>query len=282
MLSITFLAYASAVKLNSSTVANGKSFYVEIKGEKGKKYTNIEFLNKNYPIYKHPVKKDLFYAVVPVSYYAKAKKNKVFINYVKNSKQKQSQVSLLVKNGDYKKEKLKVQSSQITLSKKNKLRTAKEYKEAMKIYNTCEKQSYISSNFIFPLESKITSEFGKARIFNDKLKSYHGGTDYRAKVGTPIKASNDGVVVLAKNRFYAGGSIIINHGHGIYTCYYHMSKFKVKQGQKVKKGQIIGLSGVSGRVTGPHLHFGIRFAGVQVDPLQFIALMNKYILKGIR
>jgi len=126
-----------------------------------------------------------------------------------------------------------------------------------------------------PMNSKITSEFGNARVFNGSLKSYHSGTDFRAKVGTPIKSVNDGKVVLVKDRFYSGGSVIVDHGEGVYTCYYHMSKFDVKKGDMVKKGQQLGLSGVSGRVTGPHLHFSARVSGVQVDPLQFINLVNK-------
>jgi murein DD-endopeptidase MepM/ murein hydrolase activator NlpD len=126
-----------------------------------------------------------------------------------------------------------------------------------------------------PMDSKITSDFGNARVFNGSLKSYHSGTDFRAKVGTPVKSVNDGVVVLAKDRFYAGGSVIVDHGEGVYSCYYHMSKYEVKEGDFVKKGQLLGLSGVSGRVTGPHLHFSMRVSGVQVDPLQFINLVNK-------
>ncbi|MBU1927583.1 M23 family metallopeptidase, partial [bacterium] len=125
------------------------------------------------------------------------------------------------------------------------------------------------------------SDFGKARIYNDSLKGYHSGTDYRADVGTPIIASNDGVVALVEERFYSGGTVLVDHGQGIYTCYFHMSKFNVKKGQKIKKAQLLGLSGASGRVTGPHLHFAVRINKVQVDPLQFIELINNKLLKEI-
>lgn len=266
---------ASDIKLSDINIANGKSIYVELKGEK---YTSLKFLNKIYPVYKHPLKDKTYYAILPISYYAKAKKEKLLVYYKSGIKIKNLEIDLKIKKGDYKKEQLRVHSSKITLNKKDKKRAAKEYKEAMKIYNTTNKKNYISSNFILPLDSVVTSEFGKARVYNNKLKGYHGGTDYRAKVGTPIKASNDGVVVLVKNRFYAGGSIVIDHGRGIYTCYYHLSKFDAKQGQRVKKGEIIGLSGKSGRVTGPHLHFGVRVGGVQVDPLQFVSLINKNLI----
>ncbi|MBT0606146.1 M23 family metallopeptidase, partial [Campylobacter lari] len=142
------------------------------------------------------------------------------------------------------------------------------------VYNTYTNMAFFEGNFTYPLESKITSDFGKARLFNDTLKSYHSGTDFRAASGTKIYASNDGIVRIASNRYYAGNSVVIDHGYGIYSQYYHLSKLNVKIGQKVKKGELIGLSGASGRVTGPHLHFGILVNGVQVDPLDFIAKFN--------
>ena len=262
------------VQLDESSVANGKSVLLELDDLKESSNTKVEFLGKKYKVYNHPSKKNSYYTLIPVSYYEKNKKEKVYIHYRDESKQKSTHLNLSVISGDYKKETLKVSKSKVSLNKEDKKRASKEYKEAMDIYNSVSKNSYISSEFILPLESKITSDFGKARVYNDTLNGYHSGTDFRAKVGIPIKASNDGIVVLAKDRFYSGGSIVIDHGHGIYTCYFHMSKFDVKKGQKIKKAQIIGLSGDSGRVTGPHLHFSARVRGVQVDPLQLISLIN--------
>ncbi|MDD5202791.1 MAG: M23 family metallopeptidase, partial [Sulfurimonas sp.] len=146
---------------------------------------------------------------------------------------------------------------------------------------TVNQESYIKSAFIAPMQSAITSDFGKSRVYNDSLKGYHSGTDYRAAVGSAIIASNDGIVALVADRFYSGGTVLLDHGQGIYTCYFHMSRFDVKKGQKIKKAQQLGLSGASGRVTGPHLHFAVRINKVQVDPLQFIELMNNKILKEI-
>jgi murein DD-endopeptidase MepM/ murein hydrolase activator NlpD len=216
------------------------------------------------------------YALVPISYYEKPSQKKLEIFYKEKDIEKSKLILLHVEDGKYKKEKITVQKSKVNpKSKEVKKRIAKEYAEAMKIYAKATSKSQISSKFIAPMNSKITSSFGKARVYNDTLKGYHSGTDYRAKVGTPIKASNDGVVVLVKDRFYSGGTVILDHGHGIYTCYYHMSDFHVKKGQKVAKADIIGLSGKSGRVTGPHLHFSARVNGEQVDPLQLIDLLNE-------
>lgn len=202
--------------------------------------------------------------------------------YYEKGEKKLKTIFLKVEDGKYKQEKIQVQKSKVNpKSKEVTKRIAKEYKEAMDIYGAVTRENYITSKFIVPMETKITSDFGKARVYNNTLNGYHSGTDFRAKVGTPIMASNDGVVVLAKDRFYAGGTVILDHGHGIYTCYYHMSKFSVKKGDKVLKSQKLGLSGDTGRVTGPHLHFSVRVGGLQVDPLQLITLVNQNLYKEI-
>ncbi|MBU0721535.1 M23 family metallopeptidase [bacterium] len=271
-----------AVDIHETSIGNGKTAFVEFTKEKNLKYEKILIGKKTYKVFGHPLDDEKMYALIPISYYEKPREQKMSLLYEENGLAKEKSFSLLIKDSKYKKERLKVSSSKVNLSKEDTKRVQKEYHEAMKIYNTSNKDIYVSSKFIAPLESKITSEFGKARVYNDTLKGYHSGTDFRAKTGEPIKASNEGIVVLAKERFYSGGSIILDHGHGIYTCYFHMSKFDVKEGQKVKKAQIIGLSGESGRVTGPHLHFSARVAGVQVDPLQLISVMNKNLLKGVQ
>lgn len=266
------------VEVTSGVVQNGKVTLLELKKEKSISYEDALFNGKKYKILAHPKKSEKFYLLLPIDYEEKIAKKNIEIFYKENNKQKSKIVTLDIKDALYHKERLQVDGSKIILNEKDKARSSKEYAEAMKIYNTSTPKTLISSKFIVPLESKITSDFGGARVYNNMLKSYHGGTDFRAAVGTPIVAANDGEVVLAKDRFYSGMSVLIDHGHGIYTCYFHMSKFDVKEGEKVKKGDVLGLSGDSGRVSGPHLHFGIRVSGKQVDPLHFIALINKNLL----
>ncbi|WP_373036486.1 M23 family metallopeptidase [Sulfurimonas sp.] len=267
--------FAFNINISNSNIANGKTAIIEFKKEQNTKYDKIVLDKKTHKIYQHPLDVNKMYVLVPISYYEKPSDKKLEIFYKENGKQKSKIVFLRVEDGKYKKEKIKVQKSKVTLNEKDKKRAAKEYAEAMKIYGKSTPKSQISSKFITPMNSKITSSFGKARVYNDTLNGYHSGTDYRAKIGTPIKACNDGVVVLAKDRFYSGGTVVLDHGQGVYTCYYHMSGFNVKKGQKVSKADIIGLSGDSGRVTGPHLHFSARVSGEQVDPLQLIDLLNK-------
>ncbi len=276
----SFLASLNAfnVEISSSEVANGKTVLFVLEKEDGVKYKSLLYKDKHYKVLQHPLNQSKMYVLLPISYYEKPSDKKVKLLYQEKKKEKEKTYFLRVKDGKYKKESIKVSSSKVHLNAKDKKRASKEYSEAMKVYNSVSPKSYINSEFIAPMTSKITSSFGKARVYNNTLKGYHSGTDYRAKVGERVKTVNDGVVALVKDRFYSGGSVVVDHGQGIYTCYFHLSEFKVKKGERVKKGQVIGLSGKSGRVTGPHLHFAARVNGVQVDPLQLMALMNENIL----
>jgi len=268
------------VEVSDYKIANGKTTLLVFIAQKGIKYKSVSMGKKTFQIF--TIKNDITkkYALIPFSYYEKPENKIAYINYEEENRLKEETLFLKVVDGNYEKEEIKVSSSKVnpkSLEVKN--RISKEYKEAMKIYNTVSSQSYIKTKFIQPMKSKITSSFGKARVYNGSLKGYHSGTDYRAKIGTPVLAVNDAKVVLVKKRFYSGGTVLLDHGEGIYTCYFHMSKFNVTKGDIVKKGELLGLSGKSGRVTGPHLHFSARINGVQVDPLQLIALMNKNLLK---
>jgi murein DD-endopeptidase MepM/ murein hydrolase activator NlpD len=127
-------------------------------------------------------------------------------------------------------------------------------------------------NFRSPVPFKATDSFGTRRTFNGELASIHRGTDFHAPAGTPVLAANEGVVIVAQPMFYEGNLVIINHGLQFDTQYMHLSKIEVKVGQRVVQGQRIGLSGATGRVTGPHLHFGVRWQDMYIDPVQLLHL----------
>jgi len=268
--------FAFNFDISNSTITNGRTTIIVFDKEKSVKYDKLVVGKRSYRIFNHPLNSEKMYALLPISYYKKPTTQKVEVVYKKSNEKLSKTLFFKIEDGQYKKETIEVQKSKVNpKSKEVKKRTAKEYAEAMKIYGTTTAINYVKSEYIVPMNSKITSSFGKARIYNSTLNGYHSGTDFRAKVGTPIVATNDGKVVLARDRFYAGNSIIIDHGQGVYSCYYHLSKFKVKEGDIVSKAQVIGLSGDTGRITGPHLHFSFRVGGLQVDPLQLITLLNE-------
>jgi murein DD-endopeptidase MepM/ murein hydrolase activator NlpD len=132
-----------------------------------------------------------------------------------------------------------------------------------------------SAAFLPPCPGRITSRFGTAREFNGDVVSRHMGTDYAGKVGAPVRASNRGVVTLVANFYLAGTAVYVDHGEGLVTGYFHMSQALVAQGDTVRRGQIIGRVGQSGRVTGPHLHWVARLGNISVDPASLLSLVPK-------
>ena len=120
--------------------------------------------------------------------------------------------------------------------------------------------------FVVPVPGEKTSAFGRRRVINGAPRSPHSGVDLRAALGAPILAANHGTVVLRDEFFFNGKSIVLDHGWGLYTMYFHLSDFRVEEGSQVRKGEVIGWVGMTGRVTGPHLHWGARLSETRVDP----------------
>ena len=129
-----------------------------------------------------------------------------------------------------------------------------------------------SRPFTAPRSSRITSRFGRGREFNGTVTSRHMGTDYAGASGAPIRAANRGVVRLVDSFFLGGNVVYVDHGAGLVTAYLHMSRHTVAAGDTVERGQLLGRVGATGRVTGPHLHFIVRYGSVSVDPQRFLSL----------
>jgi murein DD-endopeptidase MepM/ murein hydrolase activator NlpD len=127
-------------------------------------------------------------------------------------------------------------------------------------------------SFAAPVQAAISDVFGVERVFNGTVQSTHQGLDFRVPSGTSVAAVNSGRVILARPLFFEGSCVVIDHGQGLLTLYLHLSKFSVKEGDDVSKGQPIGLSGGTGRATGPHLHLAVRWQGVYLNPQVLLKL----------
>ncbi len=135
------------------------------------------------------------------------------------------------------------------------------------------RKAYWKTGFMQPVSGRISGKFGGQRIMNGRKMNPHAGTDIAAPLGMPVAAAGDGkVVLMAGDLFYSGNVVVIDHGYGLQTIYAHLNKITVQKGQKVKKGEIIGEVGKTGRVTGPHLHWGASLKGIRFNPFSLLRL----------
>lgn len=146
------------------------------------------------------------------------------------------------------------------------------------IFDQVTPQKLWTGEFRVPLDGVTTgSNFGKRRILNGQPGSPHSGVDFPAPTGTSVHAAQNGRVVLAQELFFAGNTVVIDHGLGIYTFYGHLSEIDVKVGDDLESGQVLGKVGATGRVTGPHLHWGLTIERARVNPLQLVKLLQKRV-----
>ena len=206
---------------------------------------------------------------------AKPGKRAVTFYFVKNGKHFKEVRYLTLKDKKYPKEYLKVKRKMVSFPPKILERVLADQRAVRKACSAVRPVIYWQGRFVWPVESKVLSRFGLRRYFNGQPRSPHSGIDLRAREGTPIKSPNAGKVTLVRDCYLSGNTVVIDHGGGLYTLYAHLSKVKVKQGQWVEKGQVIGLSGSTGRITGPHLHWGVSLLGQRVDPLELMRILGE-------
>lgn len=186
------------------------------------------------------------------------------------------EISFKVIDREYPAEKLKVDPKKIALSPKNEKRVYEEQLVLNKIYASSIPDFQYTEAFAQPLTSHVTSIYGTKRVYNGQKKGQHLGIDYRAAIGDKVPSANAGKIVFAGDLFYTGWTVIIDHGLDIFTVYGHLSKTLVKAGESVKRGQLIGLSGNTGRSSGPHLHWGTKVQGQYIDGMNLISESQKY------
>jgi len=131
------------------------------------------------------------------------------------------------------------------------------------------------SAFVRPVPDPANSAFGTRSIFNGTPRNAHSGADFLSRAGVSIRAPNAGRVVIARDLYFSGNTVVIDHGLGVFSTLAHMSAFDVREGDRVTAGQIVGRVGATGRVTGPHLHWAVRVNGARVDPLSLLALLGE-------
>jgi len=174
--------------------------------------------------------------------------------------------AVTVEAREFPEEQLTVAPKYVEPPKEVQQRLARERKRLAEVYASLRPEIPSGEAFVRPVDGDNTSIFGTRRVFNGQPRSPHSGLDLRAATGTPVKSSGPGKVTYAGDLYYSGNTVIVDHGAGLFTIYAHLSELRVQEGDTAKTGQVLGLSGATGRVTGPHLHWGAKIGNRPFDP----------------
>jgi murein DD-endopeptidase MepM/ murein hydrolase activator NlpD len=167
-------------------------------------------------------------------------------------------------------EHLTVADSKVHLSAQDLARASREKARISSLLSEETGKRLWQGPFLVPVKGRQGSPFGLRRWINGERRSPHTGMDIKAPEGEPVQAANNGRVALVGDFFFSGKSVFLDHGQGIYSMYFHLSKIRVVEGQELQKGEVLGLVGMTGRATGPHLHWGVRVGGACVDPVSLV------------
>ncbi len=271
----------TGITLSSQEAVNGSLLLLQIETDKLSppvRDMRLTFQQREYPVYPHPGKPaGNYFGLIPIPFRAAPGPTALVLAWANAAGEHRRKISFRIVAGKYKTDELKVDSSRVNPNKKSIERAQKEARKIKRIYAGGNIERLWEGDFQLPMTSDITSPFGNKRVFNGQLKSFHNGVDFRARTANPVFAANSGVVKLAENLFYSGNAVVIDHGTGIFTIYAHLSRIDVTAGQQIEKGQRLGLTGATGRVSGPHLHWGVKINGVAVNPMQLIEVMSSLL-----
>lgn len=182
--------------------------------------------------------------------------------------------SITVVDKDYGVQRLTLPANMVTLDSATLKRVKREGARFSRLWYKQNPKRYWQGSFVRPVPGERTTPFGLRRILNGEPRSSHSGVDLRATEGEPVRATNHGKVVLVGEFYFHGKAVVLDHGWGIYSMYFHLSQVDVAEGDFVGKNAIIGLAGSTGRSTGPHLHWGVRIGGARVDPFALLRVTS--------
>jgi len=181
-----------------------------------------------------------------------------------------ARATVVIRSGDFGTQRLTLPKDQVDLDPPTLARVAKEQTEVRDLWQSGTPRALWDGPWRMPVEGEVLHSFGFRRIINGEPRSPHNGEDIAAPLGTPVVAPNDGVARLTGERFFGGETVFLEHGAGLFTFYMHLSDIEVQDGQPVKKGDVIGKVGQTGRATGPHLHWGGRLNDARINPILLV------------
>ena len=244
---------------------------VEVK-MKGESLAAVEGQLGNEIFYFYPSGRVTFSTLIGADVEAKPGSSKLLLKATSSTgNERYGEVAIKIKAKAFRKESFNVSPSFDHMSPETIEEIRREQAAFARVFAVPSAERMWNGLFVRPVPHEASaSSFGFRRIINGVPRAPHSGTDLSAPIGTEVLATNHGRVALVGNFFFAGGSVVLDHGAGLFTMYFHLSEFKVAEGAMVKKGDVVALSGVTGRVTGPHLHWGARLLNARIDPLQLL------------
>jgi hypothetical protein len=258
------------LKASAGVTAQGTLLMAEVVGPKGQPNLTSEWDSKPVPLWREDEKSPAMHGLIGVDL-EKAPGQYVWtVSWPgANGKTESCNATIAVRAGKFPTERLKVEKQFVQPDPEQEKRAEEDQKKMKAIYDTVTPERLWDGKFRLPLKDVTTGgNFGRRRILNGEARSPHAGVDFPAMTGTAVFASQAGKVVLAENLYYSGNTIVIDHGYGIYTMYAHLSVIGVKPEEMVNAGEEIGKVGATGRVTGPHLHWGLTINHARVNAMQ--------------
>lgn len=258
------------LKVNSGIVAQGSLLLTELQGTKPGTKVASEWDGRALPMWTEGEKPSALHGLIGVDLEKPPGKYEWKVSWPGSDGDELScAVTVTVRAGKFLTERLKVEKQFVQPDPEQQKRAEEDQKKMREIYDTVTSERLWDGKFRLPLKQVTTGgNFGRRRVLNGEARSPHAGIDFPAAAGTPVFASQSGKVVLAENLFYSGNTVVIDHGYGIYTMYAHLSEIGVHAGNPVKAGAEIGKVGATGRVTGPHLHWGLTIDHARVNAMQ--------------
>ena len=258
---------SNGVKIEPESVGQGKTLVIYLESSQTLKDPKADFLGRKVKFYE--IGENNYRAIIGIPLVTKpGRYNILFRIKTKEGLRVEWKETVQIKRTVFKKEAISIppEKSKHLTSKY----LGKEGEEIRKVYKKEELEQLWKRRFILPAKGRISSSFGAYRVYNKGKASWgHRGVDIANKEGTEVLAPNSGIIFLSKDMRVHGGTIIISHGQGIFSIFSHLKERRVKKGEEVERGQLIGTMGRTGLATGSHLHWGLCASGIVVDPLEW-------------
>jgi hypothetical protein len=272
---LTKCAGGVTLKLSAASVGQGSLLLADVIKPKTVQEVTAEWGERATPLWVEDSSSNTLHSLLGVDLEKAAGKYEWKVSWKNGAGQTAScSAFVIVKVGKFPTENLKVEKQFVEPDPEQQKRAAEDQKRMKAIYDTETPERLWDGPFRLPLKETVTGgNFGRRRVLNGQARSPHAGVDFPSPTGTPVFAAQSGKVVLAENLYYSGNTVVLDHGFGIYTLYAHLSAIEVQVGQNVQTDTEIGKVGATGRVTGPHLHWGLTIQHARVNAMQVVQRM---------